>query len=102
MKKLSKSEKQSRKRKAKAAKIERWKCSGKKSCHGMRSAVAMTWDERKATKSAAAVKTVSAKSVPADRLDAMAKRIADAQGWSYEWVRAKTSAQIFGMARKYL
>lgn len=95
-KKLSKKAK----RDQKTAKKENWKCSGKKICHGMRSSVAKTWDSSKG--SVRAVKTTKSSEIPADRLDAIAKRLADAQGWSYEWVRSQPAAKIFSMARKNL
>lgn len=89
----------------KQARRENYKCSGKKIHHGIRSAVAKTWDESKARRAGTKSFDPSPKQRPAptdSQLDAMAKRIADVQGWSYGWVRRRKANAILGMAKKYL
>ena len=93
---ISKAEKE----RIEAERIEDRKCSGPKSCHGMRSSVARTWDSSKGGRST--LKTVKPKDIPEDRLDSLAEKIASTQGWGYEFVRSRPPAQIVGMARKYL
>lgn len=95
-KKLSKREKQDRKNKRK----ENWKCSGKKRCHGMRSSVAKTWDNKKASSSN--LKVVTPDRISSEKLDAISVKVCEATGWSFDFVRSKKPSQILAFARKHL
>lgn len=97
---MTKAQKKKRKADNRAAKRDNRKCSGPKACHGMRSAVAKTWDASKG--SARAVKVLAPSQIPAERLDAMARKIAEATGWSFEWVRARRPDVILRLAQKHL
>lgn len=88
------------KKQVKAAKKESWKCSGKKSSHGMRSSVAKTWDAKKGK--VTKLKVVQTGNIPSERLDKMSERISESTGWSYDWIRCKKPSVILGLARKHL
>jgi len=103
-KSMTKAQKVNRKKSNRAAKRgnkkENWKCSGKKSSHGMRSSVAKTWDSSKGR--VKQLKVVKPSDIPSERLDAMSLRVSEATGWTYDWVRSMKPIVIMRLAQKHL